>query len=436
MRIFLFTLILLYPCLVKGQQLSTKDIILECNSIIERVTCDLCDGYGRYGESGSPKIPCQQCENVTEATLANYPCNRCGNTRKVKNPNYIPPTRCGKCKERGLLITKGPEFEVASHEYTKRLNWNDANYVCNSYGNGWRLPTIHELAGIHEFLFRKGKGDFKDNSEYWSSTPHEEGEGIYVFGFNHQNPYTNTDDESSIKFVRAVRSLPTKSKVEGGKVMNGQSRSGSSSFECGKFRIFDYDGNEYNTILLNGSCWMQSNLRTSKYNNGDQIDQNLSNSIWQTQTEGAYAVYKDDKTNEGLLGNLYNYYAVKDSRGLCPTGWHVPSPEEYTELFNIEFDNRKSASSFKSTDRKIELGGWLTMSQGATNASGFSAKPGGYRVLTGEYYGINEDGRWWTNHISSNGLQSAVVLSHNSDSEKFVDLNPNCGLSIRCLKDN
>lgn len=436
MRNFLFLFTLLYPCFVNGQQSSTKDIILKCYSIIEQIPCDRCDGYGRYGESGSPKISCNQCENVTEATLAKYPCTFCGNTRKVKNPNYIPPTRCVKCNERGLLITKGPEFEVASVEYTNRLNWNDANYVCKSYGNGWRLPTIHELAGIHEFLFRKGKGEFKDNSEYWSSTPHEEGEGTYFFGFDRQKPYTGTDYESSIKFVRAVRSLPAKPKTEGGKVMNGQTNSGNSSFGCGKSKIFDYDGNEYNTIVLNGLCWMQSNLRTSKYNNGDKINHNLSNSTWETQSEGAYAVYKDDKVNEGLFGNLYNYYAVKDSRGLCPTGWHVPSIEEYTELFNIQFDYRKSASSFKSTDKKIELGGWLTVDQGATNASGFSAKPGGYRFLTGEYYGINQEGRWWTNHISVNGLQSAVVLSHNSDSEKFVGLNPKCGLSIRCLKDN
>jgi len=436
MRNIIFILILLYPCFVQGQQHSSPNIYLECYSINVQTTCDQCYGNGKYGESGSPKIPCKKCENVTEETLAKYPCNRCGNTREIKNPDYIPPTQCEKCNKRGLLITKGPKFQIANVELTHRLNWNDANYVCNSYGNGWRLPTIFELAGIYEFLFRERKGGFKDESQYWSSTIHEEALEPYFFRFDRQNPSTSFDAESSIKFVRAVRSLPTKVKDKGGKESNDRTNEDNSVFECGKSMIFDFDDNEYKTILLNGACWMQSNLRTSKYNNGDKIQQNLSSNLWEVQSEGAYAVYKDDKSNEVLFGNLYNYYAVSDSRGLCPTGWHVPTFEEFTSLFNIQFDDRKSAGSFKSSENKIEAGGWFTINRGVTNTSGFSAKPGGYRVLSGEYYGINEEGRWWTSHISSNNLPRAAVLTHNSDSEEFVSLNPKCGLSVRCLKDN
>jgi hypothetical protein len=83
--------------------------------------------------------------------------------------------------------------------------------------------------------------------------------------------------------------------------------------------ITDIDGNIYNTVQIGNQCWTQSNLKTSRYRNGDSIPTGLSNSVWQNTTTGAYAIYNNDLTNENLYGKLYNHYAVADARqdGTC-----------------------------------------------------------------------------------------------------------------------
>ncbi|MBU6331267.1 MAG: hypothetical protein KGQ80_02480, partial [Bacteroidetes bacterium] len=96
--------------------------------------------------------------------------------------------------------------------------------------------------------------------------------------------------------------------------------------------ITDVDGNQYNTIKFGTQCWTQSNLKVSKYRNGDNIPTGLSDAQWGSTTSGAYAMYNNDAANDALYGKLYNWYAVTDSRGLCPTGWHVPSDGEWTTL--------------------------------------------------------------------------------------------------------
>ncbi|NBY29374.1 MAG: hypothetical protein EBQ67_00770, partial [Sphingobacteriia bacterium] len=74
--------------------------------------------------------------------------------------------------------------------------------------------------------------------------------------------------------------------------------------------VTDIDGNVYNTVQIGTQCWTQSNLKVSKYRNGDNIPTGLSNSAWQGTTSGAYAIYNNDPVNDGLYGKLYNHYAV------------------------------------------------------------------------------------------------------------------------------
>ena len=101
-------------------------------------------------------------------------------------------------------------------------------------------------------------------------------------------------------------------------------------FTCGTSTVSDVDNNTYNTVRIGTQCWTQSNLKVSKYRNGNSIPSGLSNSAWQNTTFGAYAIYNNDSVNDSLYGKLYNHYAVTDSSGLCPTGWHVPSDAEWT----------------------------------------------------------------------------------------------------------
>ena len=145
------------------------------------------------------------------------------------------------------------------------------------------------------------------------------------------------------------------------------------SFACGTSTVSDVDNNTYNTVQIGTQCWTQSNLKTSKYRNGDNIPTGLSNSAWQNTTSGAYATYNDDLGNDGMYGKLYNHYVVTDSRGLCPTGWHVPSDGEWNVLVKYLDPNADTVCSgcwqspiaggaLKST--AMHPGGWISPNAG------------------------------------------------------------------------
>ncbi|NBU72637.1 MAG: hypothetical protein EBS53_14545, partial [Bacteroidetes bacterium] len=107
------------------------------------------------------------------------------------------------------------------------------------------------------------------------------------------------------------------------------------SFSCGTTSITDVDGNSYATVQIGTQCWTQSNLRVGKYRDGSSIPNITDNTLWSqtnTSSTGAWCNYNNDANNGTTYGKLYNWYAVNDSRGLCPTGWHVPTDAEWTTL--------------------------------------------------------------------------------------------------------
>ena len=199
--------------------------------------------------------------------------------------------------------------------------------------------------------------------------------------------------------------------------------------------VTDIDGNIYNTVKIGLQCWTQSNLKVSKYSNGDIILTGLNNSAWQNTSSGAYAIYNNDLLNEGLYGKLYNHNAVTDSRGLCPTGWHVPSDAEWTELENYLVSYGVTGGGLKSTATQPTHGGWAFPNSGATNSSGFTALPGGIRANDGDFHYINGYGFWWSSSVLS-GSNAWHRLLSNDDSYLYRNNFPRShGFSVRCLLD-
>jgi uncharacterized protein (TIGR02145 family) len=212
--------------------------------------------------------------------------------------------------------------------------------------------------------------------------------------------------------------------------------------------VTDIDGNVYYTVQIGNQCWTQSNLKVSKYRNGDNIPTGLSNYDWQNTTSGAYAIYNNDLVNDGLFGKLYNHYAITDIKGLCPTGWHVPSDGEWYQLikyldpnadtfiFNGSIPSYSAGGALKSVVTQPTLGGWDLPNTGATNASGFNALPGGNRDNNGNFGNIFY-GYWWSSFDSS-GINPigysltnnySLISRHNYSNFRVF------GFSIRCLKD-
>jgi hypothetical protein len=209
----------------------------------------------------------------------------------------------------------------------------------------------------------------------------------------------------------------------------------ASYFGCGTSVVSDVDGNSYNTVQIGTQCWTKSNLKVSKYRNGDSVLTGLSNTAWQNTTAGAYAIYNNDPVNDGLYGKLYNHYAVMDSRGLCPTGWHVPTDGEWTILETFLGGSSVAGEAIKSTSVQPTSGGWLNPNNGATNSSGFTAEPGGTRINFGSVFAyLNAHGYWWSSSLSGSDAWGRELSYGNSVIGRYI-YPSSSGLSVRCLRD-
>jgi uncharacterized protein (TIGR02145 family) len=201
--------------------------------------------------------------------------------------------------------------------------------------------------------------------------------------------------------------------------------------------VTDIDGNAYTSIIINGQEWMQQNLAVTKYRNGDPIATGLSNTAWVSTTSGAYALYNDNVMNNAMYGKLYNWFAVNDVRGLCPTGWHVPSNVEWSTLIDYLDPNASGGDSYPNSagGHMKSTSGWDSPNEGATNESGFTGLPGGFRDFDGPYNYIGRHGFWWSSTAFDNTGAWHRELYFNDTNVFRQDLLKQFGFSVRCVRD-
>ncbi len=188
--------------------------------------------------------------------------------------------------------------------------------------------------------------------------------------------------------------------------------------------------NSYKSVKIGTQTWMTENLNVDKFRNGDPIPQAKTNAEWYAagdNNQPAWCYYDNDSANGAKYGKLYNWYAVNDSRGLAPAGYHIPSHAEWTFLttylgdFDIAGENMKSKS------------GWDKNGNG-TNRSGFSGLPGGFRNINGTFYVVGEDGYWWSSSEASlNAWYRGLIYFYGYVVMKEDDKAN--GFSVRCLRD-
>lgn len=180
------------------------------------------------------------------------------------------------------------------------------------------------------------------------------------------------------------------------------------------------DGNIYPIVQIGEQCWMAENLRYSgnivEVNSGEWFNVNFTE-------QPAWCYYNYEAENDALYGKLYNQRAVKTGM-LCPTGWHIPSDDEW-----IIVTNELGGLSNAGGKMKAVIG-WDEPNTGATNESGFSALPGGVRHGNGDFEFMGTIGIWWS---SSDGIVREI---HFDDSWVFWGSGPgSSGLSCRCVRD-
>lgn len=194
--------------------------------------------------------------------------------------------------------------------------------------------------------------------------------------------------------------------------------------------VTDIDGNVYGTVIIGLQEWMAENLKVTKYLNNDAIPLVSDGTIWAGLISGAYCWHDNLIADFNEYGGLYNWYAVNDSRGLCPTGWHVPSDAEWSIL--ISYLGGVSVAGGKI--KECGTAHWWSPNTGATNQTCFSALPGGMRDLNGTF-GINEaEGFWWssTQFNSSNAYDRSMYYDWEGVYEDWGE--NHYGFSVRCLK--
>jgi len=202
----------------------------------------------------------------------------------------------------------------------------------------------------------------------------------------------------------------------------------------------NYNGYDYLLVEIGDQCWFRENLRTENYTNGDSIPSGLSNSEWSTASFGASAIYGENPSNLETFGRLYNWLAVNDSRGLCPSGWHVPADSEWMvlEMTLGMSDSLVGLTGWRGTDQGTQIKSTYSWNNGGngTNTSGFNAPPGGSRYsYNGGCYHAGDLGEWWSS--SEDGTQGWFrTLSKEKENIRRNLAFKGFGFSVRCIVDD
>jgi uncharacterized protein (TIGR02145 family) len=257
------------------------------------------------------------------------------------------------------------------------------------------------------------------------------------------------------------------------------------------FVTFSGFGNSQ-SIKIGTLTWTAKNLDVTTFRNGDSIPQAKSDAEWVAAGENyqpAWCYYDNDPKNGTKYGKLYNWFAVNDARGLAPSGWHIPTDEEWTELStflggeDVAGDKMKMQPVFRTNISYVDQGGyyaqnWISCSnckvaspeykkicpsckgmggksvQGkyipktkkkvetkeeigwnGNNSSGFSGLPGGFHSFDGDFSGVGNYGNWWS--ASEGNVTDAwdrVLLSYYSSLGRLYS-NKGSGFSVRCVRD-
>ena len=184
---------------------------------------------------------------------------------------------------------------------------------------------------------------------------------------------------------------------------------------------------DHPAVQIAGLWWMQENLSLTRYQNGDSIpDGTADHAAWAQLSTGAWAYPDSQAALRRSFGLLYNWYAVNDPRGLCPTGWRLPTHDEWTALTHALGGETKAGAVLKARQ------GWLPALAGRDEKD-FRGLPAGFRGSDGTYGGLGAYAYWWSSTGSGingawgrfvDGTQSGIFMMDGYKRSAF---------SVRCV---
>jgi len=228
----------------------------------------------------------------------------------------------------------------------------------------------------------------------------------------------------------------------------------TDNFVCGTSTLTDYDGNVYSTVQIGDQCWMRDNLRTTHYADGTAIPLDSS---YTSITEPYYYDYNSSAIPLSQRGYLYNWPAVMRGvssssanpsgvQGICPTGWHVPSDAEWTQLTDyVSGQSEYLCSNNPEFIAKVlaSTTGWISSSstcavgnsQEPNNSTGFGAMPAGYHYNLG-FTNSGKYAYFWSSTEASSGNSWYRSFYYNYAYVYRNNYGKHFGYSVRCVKDN
>jgi uncharacterized protein (TIGR02145 family) len=196
-------------------------------------------------------------------------------------------------------------------------------------------------------------------------------------------------------------------------------------------------------VTIGTQIWNSTNLDVTNYRDGTPIPQVTDPTAWANLTTGAWCYYNNDPANGAIYGKLYNWYAVAGiydaaslndpslRKQLAPQGWHIPSDAEWTTLTTFLGGQNVAGGKMKSIGTSL----WQSPNTAATNESGFTGLPAGFRYSIGTFNLIGYFGYWWSSSEFSTTVAWYRLLNYSNGSAYRDDDDKGGGFSVRCIKD-
>jgi uncharacterized protein (TIGR02145 family) len=194
--------------------------------------------------------------------------------------------------------------------------------------------------------------------------------------------------------------------------------------------LIDPDSNSYTMVTIGTQVWTVENLKTTKFNDGTAIPLAPDYTVWTDLTTPGYCWFENNAANKANYGALYNWWAVHTGK-LAPAGWHVPTDADWTTLSNYLDGGSEAGAKMKDTETTL----WTQPNVGATNSSGFSALPGGFRYYGGGFSEKKTSAGWWSSTEYSVSLAWYRILYYDASTLNRVNDYRTYGLSVRLVKD-
>lgn len=194
------------------------------------------------------------------------------------------------------------------------------------------------------------------------------------------------------------------------------------------------------TVTIGTQVWTTKNLDVATFRNGDSIPHAKTNEEWTKAGESkqpAWCYYDNDPAKGVKYGRMYNWYAVNDSRGLAPEGYHVPTDAEWSILTEYLGGDVPAGTKMKSKSgwHSVNTGNGLKSGNG-TNTSGFSGLPGGQRYFYGQFGCIGKFGCWWSStEVETHDAWNRNLYYGRGFGIGRSDATTRSGFSVRCLRD-